>query len=163
MMKRSLILVSALTVLSSSLLFSVSAQDAPPTPEQVAAAAADTRQSLFKILRFNLGPIAGMARGAPFDAAIAERNARRIAALAPMIPEVLAQDTRGFDLETEALDVIWEDNLDDIAVKAQALIDAANTFAGIAAGGDRAATIGAFRALGGACANCHDTYRVDNN
>lgn len=162
-MKRSLILVSALTVLSSSLLFSISAQDAPPTPEQVAAAAADTRQSLFKILRFNLGPIAGMARGAPFDAAIAERNARRIAALAPMIPEVLAQDTRGFDLETEALDVIWEDNLDDIAVKAQALIDAANTFAGIAAGGDPAATIGAFRALGGACANCHDTYRVDNN
>jgi len=162
MMKKSLILVSALTVLSSSLLFSVSAQDAP-TPEQVAAAAADTRQSLFKILRFNLGPIAGMARGAPFDAAIAERNARRIAALAPMIPEVLAQDTRGFDLETEALDKIWEGNLDDIGVKAQALVDAANTFAGIAAGGDRAATIGAFRSLGGACANCHDTYRVDNN
>lgn len=162
MMKRSLILVSTLAVLSSGLLLSASAQDAP-TPAQVAAGAADTRQALFKILRFNLGPIAGMARGAPFDAAIAERNARRIAALAPMIPEVLAQDTRGFDLETEALDKIWEGNLDDIAVKAQALIDAANTFAGIAAGGDRAATIGAFRALGGACANCHDTYRVDNN
>lgn len=163
MLKRSTILVSALTLLGSSLLFTVSAQDAP-TPEQVAAAAADTRQSVFKLLRHNLGPLAGMARGAPFDAAIAERNARRIAALAPMIPELLTPDTRGFDIETEALDVIWEgNNLDDIGVKAQALIDAANTFAGIAAGGDQAATIGAFRSLGGACANCHDTYRVDND
>lgn len=163
MLKRSTILVSALTLLGSSLLFTVSAQEAP-TPEQVAAAAAETRQSLFKLLRYNLGPMAGMARGAPFDAAVAERNARRIAALAPMIPELLTPDTRGFAIETEALDLIWEgNNLDDIGVKAQALIDAANTFAGIAAGGDQAATIGAFRSLGGACANCHDTYRVDNN
>lgn len=163
MLKRSTILVSALTLLGSSLLFTVSAQEAP-TPEQVAAAAAETRQSLFKLLRYNLGPMAGMARGAPFDAAVAERNARRIAALAPMIPELLTPDTRGFAIETEALDLIWEgNNLDDIGVKAQALIDAANTFAGMAAGGDQAATIGAFRSLGGACANCHDTYRVDNN
>ncbi|MSR11145.1 MAG: cytochrome c [Gammaproteobacteria bacterium] len=164
MLKRSLILVSALTLLCSSLLFNVSAQDAPPpTPEEVAAAAADTRQALFKLLRHNLGPIAGMARGAPFDAAIAERNARRIAAIAPMIPELLTPDTRGFDLETEALNKIWEGNLEDIGVKAQALVDAANTFAGIAAAGDMAATLGAFRSLGGACANCHDVYRVDNN
>jgi len=161
-MKRSLILVSVLTVLGSGLLFTASAQDAP-TPAQTAAAAVDTRQSLFKILLFNLGPIAGMARGAPFDAALAERNALRIAAIAPMIPDVLAADTREFDVETEALDLIWEGNLDDIAVKAQALVDAANTFASVAAGGDRAATLGAFRSLGGACANCHDTYRVDND
>ena len=80
-----------------------------------------------------------------------------------MIPELLTPDTRGFDLETEALDKIWEGNLEDIGVKAQALVDAANTFAGIAAAGDMAATLGAFRSLGGACANCHDVYRVDNN
>lgn len=164
MLKRSMVLVSALTLLGSGMQLTVLAQDAPPTPEQVAAAAADTRQSLFKLLRHNLGPIAGMARGAPFDAAIAERNALRIAALAPMIQELLTPDTREFDVETEALDLIWEgNNLDDIGEKAQALIDAANTFAGVAAGGDQAATIGAFRSLGGACANCHDTYRVDNN
>lgn len=162
MLKRSTILVTALTLFGSGLLITVSAQDAP-TPEQVAAAAADTRQSVFKLLRHNLGPIAGMARGEPFDAAIAERNARRIAALAPMIPELLTPDTRGFDVETEALDLIWEGNLDDIGVKAQALVDAANSFADVAAGGDMAATLGAFRSLGGACANCHDTYRVDNN
>lgn len=79
-----------------------------------------------------------------------------------MIPEVLAADTRGFDLETEALDLIW-DNQDDIAVKAQALIDNATAFADAAATGDMAATLGAFRAFGGSCGNCHDTYRVDND
>ena len=164
MIKRGLVIVSTALVLVSGLMLSVSAQQtpAPPTPEEAALAAADTRQSLFKLLRFNLRPIAAMAQGAPFDAAIAERNARRIAAIAPMIPDVLAPDTRGFTLETESLDLIW-DNTDDIAVKAQGLIDAANTFAGIAAAGDMAATLAAFRSLGGACANCHDTYRVDND
>lgn len=162
MLKKSVILASAISVLGSGLMFNAFAQDGP-TPEQVAVAATETRQAVFKLLVHNLGPIAGMARGAPFDAAIAERNARRIAALAPMIPELLTPDTREFDVETEALDLIWEGNLDDIAVKAQALVDAANNFADIASGGDMGATLGAFRSLGGACANCHDTYRVDND
>jgi cytochrome c556 len=161
-MKRVLIVLFAIAVLASGLLFTASAQDGP-TPEQRAAAAAETRQGLFKLLIFNLRPIAGMAQGAPFDAAVAERNARRIAAIAPMIPDVLgAMDTRGFDIETEALDLIW-DNLDDISVKAQTLIDNANAFADIAATGDMGATLGAFRSLGGSCGNCHDTYRVDND
>ncbi len=161
MIKKVLVLVSAIAMLVSGLVFTASAQDSP-TPEQRAAAAADTRQSVFKLLRFNLIPIAGMAQGAPFNAELAERNARRIASLAPMIPDLLAEDTRGFDIETEALDLIW-DNQGDIADKAQALIDAANAFADTASDGDMGATLGAFRSLGGACANCHDTYRVDND
>lgn len=159
-MKKFVVLASALLVALSGITFTAVAQDM--TPEQRAAAAVDTRQSLFKILRFNLAPIAGMAQGAPFNAEVAERNARRIAAMASMIPEVLATDTSAFDnIETEALDLIW-DNQDDIAVKAQALMDNANAFADIAAGGDMAATLGAFRQLGGSCGNCHDTYREDD-
>ncbi|MCH8141488.1 MAG: FHA domain-containing protein [Proteobacteria bacterium] len=95
--------------------------------------------------------------------AIAERNARRIAMLATMIPERLgAMDTREFDVETEALPLIW-DNLDEIANKAQNLVEAANTFADIAAGGDQQATLGGLRSLGGACGSCHDTFRVDDD
>ncbi len=161
MIKKVLVLISALAMLVSGLVFTTSAQD-DLTPEQRAAAAADTRQAVFKLLRFNLIPIAGMAQGAPFNAELAERNARRIASLAPMIPDLLAEDTRGFDIETEALDLIW-DNQADIADKAQALVDASNAFADTASGGDMAATLGALRPLGGACANCHDTYRVDND
>ena len=162
MIKKALVLVSALAMLVSGTLFTASAQD-EPTPAQIAAAAAETRQSVFKLLLFNLVPIAGMARGAPFDAAVAEKNARNIAALAPMIPDLFsAVDTRDFDVETEALDVIWE-NPTEFAAKAQALMEAAGTFADVAACGDRAATLGAFRALGGGCGNCHDDFRVDND
>ena len=144
-----------------SMVFTSYAQDM--TPEEQAAAAVDQRKSLFKTIRYNLGPIAGMAQGAPFDAEVAERNARRIAVMATMIPEMLAVDTSNFDnIETTALDSIWH-NQDDIAAKAQALIDNANAFADTAATGEMGATLGAFRAFGGSCGNCHDTYRVDND
>jgi cytochrome c556 len=161
-MKKIVVLMSALAVAASGLLFTAMAQD-EMTPEQRAAQTVDTRKSLFKMLRFNLGPIAGMAQGAPFDAEVAERNGRRIAVMATMIPEVLAQDTSEFDnIDTTALDIIW-DNQDDIAAKAQALVDNANAFADAAATGDMGSTLGAFRALGGSCGNCHDEYRVDND
>ncbi len=157
-MKKFLLALAAFV--ATSMLFVASAQDAP-TPEQQAAAATTDRQAVFKLLRFNIGAIIAMTQGAPFDAELAERNGRRIAALAPMIPDLLgAMDTRDYDVETEALDLIW-DNLDDIDVKAQALVSAANEFADVAADGDMPATLGAVRTLGGACGNCHETYRED--
>ena len=160
-MRKIAILLSAIAMIASSMVFTSYAQDM--TPEEQAAAAVDQRKSLFKTIRYNLGPIAGMAQGAPFDAEVAERNARRIAVMATMIPEMLAVDTSAFDnIETTALDSIW-DNQDDIAAKAQALIDNANAFADAAATGEMGATLGAFRAFGGSCGNCHDTYRVDND
>ena len=161
-MKKVLILVSALCVAASGLLFVASAQN-DMTPEQVAAAAVAQRKALFQTIVYNLRPIGGMAQGAPFDAEVAERNARRIAVMATMIPEMLAVDTSDFDnIDTTALDIIW-DNQDDIATKAQALIDNANAFADAAATGDFGQAMGAFRAFGGSCGNCHDTYRVDND
>ena len=155
--------VQAMILLSIVFALTAVAQEAP-TPQERAETATVNRQAVFKLLGVNIGAIVGMARGqVTFDAAIAERNARRIAMLATMIPERLgAMDTREFDVETEALPLIW-DNLDEIAEKAQNLIEAANTFADVAAGGDQAATLGGLRALGGACGNCHDTFRVDDD
>ena len=161
-MKKVLLLISAVCVAASGMLFVASAQN-DMTPEERAAAAVDQRKSLFKTIRYNLVPIAGMAQGAPFDAEVAERNARRIAVMATMIPEMLAVDTSEFDnIETTALDSIW-DNQDDIATKAQALIDNANAFADAAATGEFSQAMGAFRAFGGSCGTCHDTYRGDND
>jgi cytochrome c556 len=154
--------VSAAAILTAaSFMLAVNAQD--PTPQQQAEQAAETRQSVFRLFRYNLGTISGMARGTvEFDAEIAERNARRIAAMAPMIPELFAaMDTREYTLETEALPVIWE-QFDLFQQRAQALVDGANTFADVAAGGDRMATLGAIRAFGANCGNCHETFRVDN-
>jgi cytochrome c556 len=157
------ILALSALALTSAAIYTASAQDAPPpTPEQIAASSTATRQAVFKLLSFNMAPINGMARNTvEFDAALAQRNALRVAALAPMIPEVFAaNDTRTFGVTTEALPIIW-DNMDDFRAKAAALEDAANTFAAVAAGGDRAATIGAIRAFGSTCGNCHREYRVD--
>jgi cytochrome c556 len=151
-------------VLLCSVFVLTSVAEEAPSPQEQAENATATRQAVFKLLIFNLRTIVGMARGEiEFDAAIAERNARRIAALAPMIPEVLgAMDTREFDVTTEALPLIW-DNLDEVAEKAQNLVNAANTFADTAATEDQGATLGGLRALGGACGNCHETFRVDND
>lgn len=162
-MRKKVVLACALLLGTSASLMTAHAQD-DMTPEQRAAAAVDTRKALFKVLRFNLVPIAGMAQGAPFDAEVAERNGRRIASLATTIPEVLfAMDTSAYDdIETTALDKIW-DNEEDIEAKAQALFDNANAFADAAATGNRGTALGAFRALGGSCGNCHDEYRVDQD
>ena len=160
-MRKIAVVISAMAIIVYSTMFTSFAQDM--SPEEQAAAAVDQRKSLFKTIRYNLGPIAGMAQGAPFDAEVAERNARRIAVMATMIPEMLAVDTSAFDnIETTALDSIW-DNQNDIATKSQTLIDNANAFADAAATGEMAATLGAYRAFGGSCGNCHDAYRVAND
>jgi cytochrome c556 len=159
---KKILALSALT-LTSAAIFTVSAQDAPPpTPEEIAASSTAARQAVFKLLAFNMAPISGMARNTvEFDAALAQRNALRIAALAPMIPELFAaNDTRSFDVSTEALPVIW-DNMADFGAKADDLQQAAGVFAAVAADGDRAATIAAIRAFGSTCGNCHREYRVD--
>ncbi len=161
MTKSTLILNSVLFTL---LLASTANAQEEPTPAQRAVAATENRQAVFKLLGVNLGAIVGMARGErEFDAAIAERNAKRVAALAPMIPELVgAMDTREFDVETIALPLIW-DNMDEFTGKAEALIEAANTFAGLAASGDQATTLGGLRAFGGACGNCHEKFREDTD
>ncbi len=160
MMKR--IIGSACILASASIIFTATAQQEAPTPEQLAVSSTETRQAVFKLLSFNMGTISGMARGTvEFDANIAERNANRIAELAPMIPELFAaRDTRGFTVETEALPIIW-DRMDEFNEKASNLVTAANAFAEIARSGDKNATVAAVRAFGGACGNCHETFRED--
>ena len=148
------ILASAITILN------VQAQGRQQTPEEQAAGAVTTRKAVMRLLSFNMGPINGMARGqVEFDAALAERNALRVATLATMIPEVFAaMDTRAFDMDTTALPLVWETG-DAFAQKADALILGANEFAAIAAQGDQNATLGAIRAFGSNCGSCHDSFR----
>ena len=67
------------------------------TPEQQAQGAIDTRKSVVRLFNFNMAPINAMARGGEFDAALVERNARRVAVLAPMLPETSPASTRTFE------------------------------------------------------------------
>ncbi len=80
-MKKTIIAASLLLAGAGAFL-TASAQQQEPTPEQLAISATETRQGVFKLLSYNMGAISGMARGTvEFDAAIAERNANRIAML----------------------------------------------------------------------------------
>ena len=73
-MFRTIILLSFLTALSGN-LFAASAEERAQT-------GIDTRQGLLKVVASYFSPIVGMARGQiPFDAAVVEKNAGKIAQL----------------------------------------------------------------------------------
>lgn len=131
------------------------------TPEQQAQGAVNTRKSVVRLFAFNMAPINAMARGnQEFDAAVVERNAMRIATLAPMLPEAFAaMDTRAFDLDTEALPVIWEE-FEEFEQRAGNLAEAVSELAAVAATGDQAETIRTAGSIGRTyCGGCHEMFR----
>ncbi|MEM1230047.1 MAG: cytochrome c [Pseudomonadota bacterium] len=135
---------------------------AAPGPAERAAYVVESRQASLHLMGYYIGPLAGMARGKlPIELETVQNNASRIAALAPMLPETFAMDTRAFELETEALPVIWE-QMDDFKAKAIDLQDKAQALATLAAGGKEDGIRAAIGAMGQACGSCHDDYRVDD-
>jgi cytochrome c556 len=134
---------------------------APPSPEQVAKGAIETRQGLFKVMSAQMGPIAGLLRNqGEFNAAVVGRNAARIQTLSEILPELFANDTRQFKAtKTIALDGIWNSQA-DFKVKAEALTKAAAGVVAAAKTGDKAATQKAAAEIGKACGSCHDSYRA---
>ncbi|HTC54452.1 MAG TPA: cytochrome c [Steroidobacteraceae bacterium] len=135
------------------------AQGAPQTPEQKAAAAVLTRQGLFKVQAFVFGPVGGMLRGAPFDAAVAQKAAARIQITGGLIPELFATDTHTYTgTPTKAREGIWT-NKSDFDAKANDLVKAAADLEAAAKSGDEAATKKAAGAVGKACGACHDQFR----
>jgi len=149
-----LIIVISLTILAGSNVFAASA-------DERAQVAAETRQGLLKVVVSYFGPIVGMAREQiPYDEDLVAKNAAKISTLLPMIPDVFRRDTRGFDLETEALDDIW-DNTDDFESKAATAAERAKDLAAAVADGQGAA-MKAFGELGASCKACHDNYRQQN-
>ena len=79
----------------------------------------DARQGLLKVVAQYFGPIVGIAKGQiPYDAALIEKNAGKVAQLAPMILDMFAMDTSasGFLNGSRKAD-IWAD-YDDFSAKA---------------------------------------------
>jgi cytochrome c556 len=151
-----------------SLIFASAAmaQGAPPaggppamTPEQKADAAVLTRQGLFKVQSMAFGPVGGMLRGAPFDAAVATKAAQRVQVTAGMIAEAFATDTHTTSkLKTRAREGIWT-NKSDFDSKANDLVKAAADLEAAAKSGDKDKTIAAARGVGKGCSGCHDQFR----
>lgn len=147
-----------LAVCSAASMTTVLAQDAPKnSPEQ---AAADARQSLLKVTSWNMAPLGDMLRNkAPFDAALVQKNAARIAQLGAMIPDAFSVDThKATGLKTKAREGIWTSKA-DFDARANDLVKAANDAADAAKSGDKGATLKALGAVGKSCGACHDTFK----
>ncbi|GGW75678.1 c-type cytochrome [Alteromonas halophila] len=126
-----------------------------------AETAIEYRQSLFQLLKSNMAPLGGMAKGAlPYDATVMETNAMRIEQLADMMADYLKVDTRKFDVSTGAKDDIW-DNFSDVEDKIGALHTAASNLQSVAQAGDESAYRSAIGEVGAACKSCHDDYKKD--
>lgn len=153
--------IAATLVLAGIVLTTGAIAQNTRTPEQQAQGAINTRKSVVRLFAFNMGPINAMARGnREFDAALVERNARRIAALAPMLPEAFAaMDTREFNLETQARPVVWEE-FDEFQQRANNLIEGVTELAEVAAAGNQMDTIRTAGSIGRTyCGGCHEMFR----
>ena len=163
MIKSSPVRISLLSLLTAALLLPGGLANGASSEEERAERMIEMRQSALHLLGFYMGPLGAMARGrAPMDAAVVSHNAAQIAVLAPMLEDTFKFDTSAYDLETEALDKIW-DNWDDFAAKAQATGEKAALLAVAASSGDENALKAAIGAVGKTCGGCHDVYREEDD
>lgn len=116
-----------------------------------------TRMDTMGVIRVNTGILGDMAGGkAAFDADKAAEAAAALAAAANTIPEVFeANET---DPVSEAKPEIWA-NFDDFSTKADALYKAAQAVDTSSLDTLKAGMGG----VGGACKECHTTYRIQTN
>lgn len=131
--------------------------------QDAAAKAVETRQAVFKLVGWNFSPTIGpmMAGKIKFDASVVQKNALRLEALAPMIPDAFALDTHQVTgLKTRARAQIWA-NMADFKSKADDLQKAIATLSLAAKGTDEGAFRQAAMSTSQACRACHDTYRDD--
>ena len=148
-----LIFIVSVTLLSGST--TVLAQS-----QEEAEFAVETRQSVLHLVRWNFGPLAGMAREkVPYDAEVAKVRAQRLHDLLLMLPDAFKMDTREFDVETEALDAVWAD-MDGFNNRFETAMEAAEAL--VAGSGDPEQLPALVGAMGTACGGCHDDYRVDD-
>ena len=153
------IVVGAVAACISSATFAAEVKSA--SSEKHAKAATQYRQAIFQLVRSNMGPLGGMAKGAlPFDESVMKTNAVRLEQLADMMSDYMSVDTREFSVETGAKDAIWE-NFSDVEKKIMALKAASQNLQTVVDAGDESAYRSAIGKIGASCKSCHDDYKKD--
>ncbi len=159
MKKRNQLLVVSLT----TLLFAVpaAAQVIEAKSQKHAEDAAENRQSLFTLLKDNMGPLGAMAKGKrPYDKQVLETNSLRLQQLGDMLHDYLQVDTRKFDVHTHAKPELW-DNFSEVEAKVNDFQSAAKNLNDVVAAGDESRYKKAIAQVGGACKACHDDFKED--
>ena len=135
------------------------AEPKPAMNKKHAEAYAEYRQSVFHLLKSNMAPLGGMAKGAiEYDADVMQTNGMRIEQLAAMLTDYLQVDTSKFDVKTEARPVIWT-QFDDVQDKISDLKTAAVNLQSVAQAGDKSQYKQAIGKVGASCKSCHDDYK----
>lgn len=138
------------------------AANANALDQQQAEKVAEVRESVMTVVGWNIGPMAAMAKEElPYDAAEFAKRARRIAEMLAMSADAFRPDTRDAVLDTEALDVIWEE-FDEFARLSQEAQEKAVAAEAAADSGDFARARAAFLDMGEACKKCHDRFREED-
>jgi len=144
-----------------SLVIATTSMAQPASSDKHAAKATELRQSVFKLLGSNMGLLGAMAKGkVPIDAKIVEKNATRINQLSLMIGDYSRTDTSKFDVETQALNKIWQEpehyskEIDKLTIASAALIIAAQSK-------DEGAIKKAIGGVGKTCGGCHDDFKKE--
>ena len=162
-MKKNTLIASLSTVLvlaSASVTLQASAQEMASSPKE-AKNVITFRQSLFQLIRSNIGPLGAMAKGQiPYDPALMSKNAERMMQLSAMIPDYLSTNTSMYEAGTDAKPEIWE-NWADFNEKAQALYDASTALKAVAEAKDESQYRAAIGKAGSTCKACHDDYKAE--
>ncbi|MEX1032701.1 MAG: cytochrome c [Cellvibrionaceae bacterium] len=144
---------------SAVVLFSASNFAQTNDPEQLM----HERHENFETIGESFKAIRDQLRSGNADMAIIATSAQTINTLAQELhtwfPEGTGPET---GIETEAKAEIWQDK-DGFNAAASRLVEESGKFATLASSGDASAIMGGVQSLGGACKNCHDTYRVDDD
>lgn len=128
------------------------------------AGAVNIRQSHMSLYGFNLGPLAGMARGRmDYDAEVAGAAAANLAALAAMDQGgYWVEGSSNDDLEeSEALAAIWDDPT-GFEERMMALQLSSADLAAVAGNGLTELQAG-MGPVGQSCGGCHEDYRISDN
>jgi cytochrome c556 len=125
--------------------------------------AVEQRQALFKEIDKAFKPVGEIVKKkAPYDAAVVQESAAKLATLAPKIPDAFAVDTHtATGIKTKARENLWT-NMPDFKAKADALVKALDSLAAAGKSGDEKALRPAFATVGKACSACHDNYKDSN-
>ena len=144
--------VATLGALAASAAFA----DASPAEQK----AIEARQNLLKDVDKAFKPIGDMVKKkVPYDAAMVQDSATKLAALAPKIPDAFSLDThKATGIKTKARENIWT-SMPDFKAKADGLVKAIDGLAAAGKTGDEKALRPAFAAVGKACSSCHDSYK----
>lgn len=132
------------------------ASDAGAKPAEIAE-----RQKNFKAIADSFKMIRGELELDTPDFAVIAAQAGEINTLAQQIETLFPAGTSMADgHDTEALPAIWE-KPEEFSAAATKLVDESASLMALAPAGDKAAVGAQAMTMGGACKNCHDTFRLD--